>query len=77
MCRCCWAFASQSKRFLLLLDLVSLRLGRLPILSLQLPPFGFEAPVDLLLYVVAAASGLVHETPVVAFFKRGNDVLTS
>lgn len=65
----------QAQLSLLLLDLVSLRPGGGSVLGLDLCPLGPQAGADLVLGVVAAADGLVHEALGVALFEGGDDFL--
>lgn len=63
----------QSKRLLLLLDSVALRLGSRPVVCLHLCTFDSQTLIDFLFDVVTATGGFVHETSVVALFEGGDD----
>jgi len=63
----------QTKRFLLLLEAVALGLCGGPVLGLHLGTLLTQTLVDLVLDVVAAAHGLVHESLGVTLLESGDD----
>lgn len=65
--------SSESQRLLLFLDLVSLRLGLVSVLGLDLGSFLSKAQVHHVFGIVAASDGLVHEALVMTLLESGND----